>query len=102
MVMNSDPLYMPNEAPKERKWGIFGKFKYRSLYEQIKANKDREDEELAERRKNMYGVRRMDEEEYKDYQMMAILKRKREEEEKAQLQREEKVFRSCLNWILIE
>lgn len=49
----------------------------------------------------MYGVRRMDEEEYKDYQMMTILQRKREEEEKAQLMREEKVFRTILQQYII-
>lgn len=68
-------------------------FNCSSLYDQIKANKTREEDELAERRKNMYGVRPMDDEEYKDYQLMSISKRKREEEDKVRLNREEKVFR---------
>lgn len=84
---------MPNEAPKERVWVSVLVFNCSSLYDQIKANKTREEDELAERRKNMYGVRPMDDEEYKDYQLMSISKRKREEEDKVRLNREEKVFR---------
>lgn len=86
---------MPKEAPKERMQSIVICFNCRSLYEQIKANQIKEEDELAERRKAMYGVRPMDDEEYKDYQMMSISKRKREEEDKQRLHREEKVFRQC-------
>lgn len=41
----------------------------------------------------MYGVRPMDDEEYKDYQLMSISKRKREEEDQVRLNRERKEFR---------
>lgn len=84
---------MPNEAPKERVYIAVLFFNCSSLYDQIKANKTREEDELAERRKNMYGVRPMDDEEYKDYQLMSISKRKREEEDQVRLNRERKEFR---------
>ena len=86
-------MYMPQEAPTKRVYAFNIPFDCRSLYEQIKANQIKEEDELAERRKAMYGVRPMDDEEYKDYQMMSISKRKREEEDKQRLHREEKVFR---------
>ena len=92
-IITSDPMYMPQEAPAKRVYVILNFFDCRSLYEQIKANQIKEEDELAERRKAMYGVRPMDDEEYKDYQMMSISKRKREEEDKQRLHREEKVFR---------
>ena len=66
-----------------------------SLYDQLMANKTKEEEELAERRKLMYGVRPMDDEEYKDYEQMERSRKEREKREKERMGREEEVF-SCL------
>lgn len=65
-----------------------------SLYDQLMANKTKEEEELAERRKLMYGVRPMDDEEYKDYEQMERSRKEREKREKERMGREEEVF-SC-------
>ena len=40
-------------------------------------------------------VRPMDDEEYEDYRLMAISKRRREEEDRDRLNREEVVFSKC-------
>ena len=43
-------MYMPQEAPAKRVYVILNFFDCRSLYEQIKANQIKEEDELAERR----------------------------------------------------
>ena len=61
------------------------------------ANKAKEEEELAERRKLMYGVRPMDDGEFKDYEQMERSRKERERREKERLVREEEVFSwNCL------
>ncbi|KAK8799393.1 hypothetical protein WA171_006136 [Blastocystis sp. BT1] len=64
-----------------------------SLFDQLKENKKREEDELAERRKLMYGVRPMDDEEYKDYEQMEIARRERERITKEKMDYEEKQFK---------
>ena len=64
----------------------------RSLFDQLKENKKREEDELAERRKLMYGVRPMDDEEYKDYEQMEIARRERERLNREKMEYEEKQF----------
>ena len=86
---------MPDASPKERKCAILLGIICRSLFEQIKANQERLEEEHSERRKHMYGLRPMDDEEYEDYRLMAISKRRREEEDRDRLNREEVVFSKC-------
>lgn len=52
---------------------------------------------MAERRKLMYGVRPMDDEEFKDYEQMERSRKEREKREKERLGREEEVFSwNCL------
>ena len=61
------------------------------------ANKAKEAEELGDRRKLMYGVRPMDDEEFKDYEQMERSRKEREKREKERLGREEDVFSwNCL------
>ena len=65
----------------------------RSLFDQLKENKKCEEDELAERRKLMYGVRPMDDEEYKDYEQMEIARRERERLNREKMEYEERQFR---------
>ena len=65
----------------------------RSLFDQLKENKKLEEDELAERRKLMYGVRPMDDEEYKDYEQMEIARRERERLNREKMEYEERQFR---------
>ena len=51
---------------------------------------------MAERRKLMYGVRPMDDEEYKDYEQMEIARRFREKQNRERIDRETRTFRSSL------
>lgn len=71
-------------------------FTFRSLYDQLKENQKREEDELAERRKLMYGVRPMDDEEYKDYEQMEAARRFREKQNRERIDRETRTFRSFL------
>lgn len=73
--------------------GLYCSWLSRSLYEQLENNKKREQDELAERRKLMYGVRPMDDEECKDYEQMEIARRSREKQNRERVERETKAFR---------
>lgn len=48
---------------------------------------------MAERRKLMYGVRPMDDEECKDYEQMEMARRTREKQNRERVERETKAFR---------
>ena len=48
---------------------------------------------MAARRKLMYGVRPMDDDEYKDYEQMEIARRERERQRKEKQDYEERQFR---------
>ena len=78
--------------PNQRMYGRKGALMCRSLFDQLKENKKREEDELAERRKLMYGVRPMDDEEYKDYEQMEIARRERERLNREKMEYEEKQF----------
>ena len=73
----------------------------RSLFDQLKENKKREEDELAERRKLMYGVRPMDDEEYKDYEQMEIARRERERLNREKMEYEEKQFSGRIGRVLM-
>ena len=64
----------------------------RSLYEQLSQNRKREEDALAARRKLMYGVRPMDDDEYRDYEQMEIARRERERQRKEKRDYEERQF----------
>ena len=65
---------------------------FRTLYDQLCQNRKKEEDELAARRKLMYGVRPMDDDEYKDYEQMEIARRERERQRKEKQDYEERQF----------
>ena len=64
------------------------------MYDQLCQNRKKEEDELAARRKLMYGVRPMDDDEYKDYEQMEIARRERERQRKEKQDYEERQFSS--------